>query len=637
MRKVYKVILQIISGAVMILLGLLVGLKVAQQDIQQDMQRSTVKTIAIVNMDEGVMVGEERTYYAEQMLTCPDVDYEVTDLHDAMSGVDDGKYAAYIIIPANFSENICSINGEPSRAELEYAVNTNLRDDVNEQVHRRITTFENTLMNNIEYMYLSAVLQEFHNAQNSAEIIMQNDTEDMEILMEVQPGDISKEVDLENGEEVPYDIDFLDLTSYYDSNAELIEDINDYYSQAQTKGDEAYQEIARTGDQVSEDVDRINVVMEGIDIFVDEEGNDLLAKAQENIENAITETERNNQEVTEQITELAESVQLPTMLYEDGEIAAVIQTLQDSLDIEVENGDYEDPLLSEEDEEGEEEENEEDGEEENFQIPLIDVEDQPFTVVRSAEINQLRMQQAVLYQLLQKPEQYETVSYDEVVESINSNLMEPVAANQEQALADIGAAQDSFMDSSTEYLTQMSEYSILDYLDLDGIYGKMDQFDTNIGEMYEEIAKQDEQYNEYVDNVYSATEEWKEMWKADIEAADEASLAKLDTGLAAAKDSRENSNTTNLGLLDELTKKLPYTRLGSLEYTSAYQFMVSPVTFTDKGGEHRYTYVSETRDYDKYIMICIVVLPVLIITMALVHGWEDRKNMGRGEQWNAYE
>lgn len=44
-----------------------------------------------------------------------------------MSGVDEGKFAAYIIIPVNFSESVCSINAEPSRASLEYVVNRDLR------------------------------------------------------------------------------------------------------------------------------------------------------------------------------------------------------------------------------------------------------------------------------------------------------------------------------------------------------------------------------------------------------------------------------------------------------------------------------------------------------------------------------
>lgn len=265
------------------------------------------------------------------------------------------------------------------------------------------------------------------------------------------------------------------------------------------------------------------------------------------------------------------------------------------------------------------------------------METQPFTVVRSAEINQLRKQQAVLYQLLDETENYEPVNYDEIKESINVNLMEPIAKNQEQAIESVMGAQDVFLDSSTEYLTQMSEYSILDYLNVDGIYDNMDQFDANIGEMYEVITDQDDQYNRYVEDVYNATEEWKELWQTDIEEADAASLAKLDMGLTAAKDSREISNATNLLLLDDLTKKLPYTRLGSLENISAYQFMVSPVTFTDKGGEHHYAYVSETREYDKYIISCIVVLLILSIGAVMEHAIARNKRERRGERWNAYE
>lgn len=252
MRKVYKILLQMLSAGALIILGLLLGLRTAQQDILKEMQRSTVQTIAIVNMDEGIMDGEEKVYYAEQMFTYPDMDYEVTDLNDAVSGVEHGKYAAYIIIPANFSESVSSINAEPSRANLEYAVNRNLRDDINEQVRRRITAFENMLNNNIEYMYLSAVLQEFHKAQDSAQIVMNNDTEDMEVLMQVQPDDISESVVLENGETVPYDIGLLDLLTYYDSNAELIAGINDYYDQAQEEADAAFQEIAEAGEQVGD-------------------------------------------------------------------------------------------------------------------------------------------------------------------------------------------------------------------------------------------------------------------------------------------------------------------------------------------------------------------------------------------------
>lgn len=64
-------------------------------------------------------------------------------------------------------------------------------------------------------------------------------------------------------------------------------------------------------------------------------------------------------------------------------------------------------------------------------------------------------------------------------------------------------------------------------------------------------------------------------------------------------------------MLEAFTKKLAYTRLGSLGKIEAYDFIVSPVEFNENRVEQ--TILEIQSNYQNYILIAIAVLGVLTV------------------------
>ena len=102
----------------------------------------TVNTIAVVNLDEGTTVNDETVNYSEDFIKFPDTNFISTGLEEAKYGLENGQYGAYIIIPADFSKSIESINSVPQKSVLEYAINNKLRSDINIDVVQDIEAFK---------------------------------------------------------------------------------------------------------------------------------------------------------------------------------------------------------------------------------------------------------------------------------------------------------------------------------------------------------------------------------------------------------------------------------------------------------------------------------------------------------------
>lgn len=87
-------------------------------------------------------------------------DYLVPEsIEAARSGINNGSYAAYILIPSDFSKNAVSINTVPEKSRLVFAINPNLREDISRLTMSDIKNFEINLNTNMSYMYMQAILR----------------------------------------------------------------------------------------------------------------------------------------------------------------------------------------------------------------------------------------------------------------------------------------------------------------------------------------------------------------------------------------------------------------------------------------------------------------------------------------------
>lgn len=146
--------------------------------------------VAIVNLDEGVMVQDEKINYADKLIIDLDENFSFTGLEDARQGYATGIYAGYLIVPATFSESIVSLNNTPVRSEISYAINSNLREDVKEEVIYNVLALMDEINDGISYMYLHSVLDDVHTAQDAADTVMNNDIEERDAIDAVQANDL---------------------------------------------------------------------------------------------------------------------------------------------------------------------------------------------------------------------------------------------------------------------------------------------------------------------------------------------------------------------------------------------------------------------------------------------------------------
>lgn len=126
-KKWLKIALCSAGALALLMLSGIIGMHI-ERDRQKalELQKEHISTIAVVNMDNGVRVGNEHINYASQLMSFPNDHFVVTGLTDAKAGIENGTYAAYIVIPETFSESVVSIENNPKKVMLVYQYNNKL-------------------------------------------------------------------------------------------------------------------------------------------------------------------------------------------------------------------------------------------------------------------------------------------------------------------------------------------------------------------------------------------------------------------------------------------------------------------------------------------------------------------------------
>lgn len=132
--------------------------------------------IAVVNLDKGVEREGKRIYYAADTMEFPDANFTAVSAQEAAVGVESGYYAAALTIPVDFSEQADSLAGKPEQAVLSYRLSERLPANERAEVRRRLGNFGERMNRNIVYLYLYAILDEFHAAQDAAALSLKNHT-----------------------------------------------------------------------------------------------------------------------------------------------------------------------------------------------------------------------------------------------------------------------------------------------------------------------------------------------------------------------------------------------------------------------------------------------------------------------------
>ena len=144
-----------------------------------------------------------------------------------------------------------------------------------------------------------------------------------------------------------------------------------------------------------------------------------------------------------------------------------------------------------------------------------------------------------------------------------------------------GTAYTSLLDAKNVLSEKIQDFNPEEYLDIQMLGGLHRSLSENQRGIQERIGNQNEQYEEYVTEVYKASTENTQKQAESIETAQKASNDKLDTNLANAKALKQSTYEQNKVMLDEIEGILPYTRLGTQEIILTYRFMANPLATND--------------------------------------------------------
>ncbi len=644
--KVFKCVMQLLVIVSIAAIAFLCGTYSAKFSQEQKENKSTIMTIAVVNADTGVMIEGEKRYYASEFMLFPDANFKTTSLIEAEEGLAGGRYAAYIVIPENFSESIESVNGEPVKTRISYALYDDLRQDVEIKVVNDIHNFISNLSTNISYVYVNAILKEVHDVQDDSQMIMHNDVRDREAIEKVQNTDLITEVQYEPLQVVEMELEYMDLSPAYETLEQTIYGLDKTYTDAVTNAQTEFAHLKENGLAMNAQVAEAEQVFAEVDILTDAEGNCVYEEGMESLGNAAEEFDMAFFE--------KKMTAKKRLGFKDGEEDPDPEP-EPEPDSEPEpNPDPEpEPDPDQEPDQPEEPEKEKKyiskddlvgkvNEQINYMEEIAKDLPKPAKADKAIkELNDLREDIEKYYRnairaVNEIPAPSEITPFTQGI--INDEIQPPLMAEIAYEAGNVANALNTMLGSIDSYVTEIDKYDAMSYLDNNAVMDYQESLHKTIFDMEEDIMKQDAKYLAYLEEVESVAASNTEMLQESLEASYEQTTETIDEVMTGFRENRETLNELNVSLLDGITKKLPYTRLGTLEFTQVYDFIVQPVVSNDESD-----YRIETAPTSIYLdemdllRLCLgaAALVILYVSVLLIHRKAVKANpKGEGgEMW----
>lgn len=698
---------------------------------QKETDKLITDKIAIVNLDEGAIVNEDVVNYAGKLLTDLGDNFLFTGLEDARQGYATGIYAGYLVVPATFSESVVSLNDTPIRAEITYAINDQLDGDVKEEVIYDVLGVISDLNNRISYMYLYSIMDEFHDAQDKSDVVMNNDLEEKEAINAVQANDLIALVPVTDLTEVDYNVESLDISEYMSTNAELTGQIGTKYNEYLLESETDHQKLNEEATALMAEMGNMDGVINGIDLTHDSEGNLVY---QTGVDELSALFEAHNTALMEKETDINNNVlkiygDVQTYLYEYNQAKAAYQKENENKYLNTLNaleelfGEYRenyvlissyeiqqlkevieqqnnqiiqqqaimDSIQEESGEEGDTTEGEEaaGGEEASMEgggiqmfsvdgegvNKLSELQQKMQTVLEAnyyvfngyavdengvakvdeegnyielqsylAEYNQNLDDQEIKNEILSKQVgEIEKMSIDEAESIVEEGVLTPIQDNTNKITETILNQYAIEKEQLGEYSEAVMNYDPLKYINQEEIQNLTSAMFDNGSKMAEAILETDLQQMEYVAEVYDTSRNDLNNLQDSIITAKEDSDKAVEEGLQHLQDIKNENSNENQLILYDFSRKLPYTRLGSLEYTQAYEFMANPIgtlqmqenknslTSSDSvrsGSDSVNVQLNNKNDYEKIVvLICVMICVIIVVSTIKYHFHKKEESM----------
>lgn len=601
-------------------------------------QEKHISTIAVVNMDNGVTVGEEQINYASQLLSFPNSDFTTTGLTDAKAGLENGSYAAYVVIPETFSASVASVENDPQKTVLVYQYSYYLDEEARIQAVNNINAFVNLLNSNVAYMYMDAILAEFHRIQDDSAAILANDNRERETLAGVDASELIAAA--APVEEITVDNEILpvELASYSAQNDALLNYMLSGYLEAVQRGKEDFAVLKEESAGVGTAVDSFFTAYEtGLQNTAAEQ-EQLLAAARDRLAEAVglydqgleTQEEQWSSLITEimdlqlEADRAAANAQLQEILENlgnsDGQmleemrqqwenayqtaqaeaagnlqqrIAGCSEGLKDLLqnvpcegltpELEAYLADMDaaaDELLGSITEEGLWPE---------LQLPSVsggDADDSDGTgeeaeILLTAFDNGDGISDRVKDTLAQFQMEAGSEEISNVIQTCFVDALSEANAKQLNGLSEAGTM---LRQSIEEYEGRLAGYDPFQYIENANLSAYVNEIGANAGEMLHTVEQNNHDYMLYASEMYAAAREHAAQVRGSLSDANAQTVQNVEECIDGLILSRETINDQNIKLLKGFTDSLLYTRVGSQGNAQVYDYLVNPVAAQSQSG-----------------------------------------------------
>ncbi len=562
---------QLLIVLLIILTAYLSGIYVSEYKQRQKANECTVTTIAVVNADTGITINGKSVNYAEELIVYPDVNFVNAGLLDAREGIVSNKYAAYILIPSTFSNSVNSINQKPEKAQITYEINPNLREDVQIKVSDDIYNFLVCLDTNISYVYVDSILREVHSVQDDSNAIMLNDISDMEFIKSINSADLIQDVEYTELEKGKVEIKYLDLYDDFESVQNTSDNICLTIETDMQSAEDDFVAILESTDTIdtallgAEDtIQNVDILTNSDGVAVYQNGIELLAEYTEQIVEDTSirkkaakeilgweETESEQKTSIEELNELIDEqiILLETFLLQDAGQTVLLNSTETVSGNDVASM--------------------------NIEIEEVDIQ-QIVSNLETLKLNLDTYYDNGINAIDAIPEaSWVTEDMQTIIdEKISQPILEE-CNTEKQAVTDAMSNLQSAVDS---YTATVDAYDVNSYIERDKIATDLSYLQQVIADMQEEIVVTDNSYIQYINELDVLTNQNIKALQDSLDLSYQLTRSNIDTAISGLKANREELNEQNVQMLGDIVQKLSYTRLGNLEYTQAYDFIVQPTT-----------------------------------------------------------
>ena len=579
-------------------------------------QEEHVSVIAVVNMDDGVAVGDTQVNYAGQLLSFPNGHFTVTGLTDAKTGIENGKYAAYIVIPETFSASVTSVENDPAKVILSYRYNAKLGEEAKLQAVSDINAFMALFNSNIAYMYMDAIMAEFHRIQDDSATILANDNMELELIADIDASElIASAVPVEELA-VSNDVQPVELAAYYSRNDTLLSEMQSNYSAAVQRGKEDYAAIKGESAAVGSASEKFFGLYDTAAQEMSAAQAQSLAEGQNKLSEAVGEY---NQSVDSHEAEVRDAAAKLINLQLEADRAAAknqMQKIVDDLkgDISGNNpdGGEENAVVSaDESTEDKAKDSTEDGAEKSTEDSVKDntggstadsVEESAPEKSREEEESKTLSGAAgggdaegseKQYEIVLAPTENEEAVDSIVKETLGLFKMEPQAEeidsviqtyfvdalseeNKRQA-ARLAEEMKTVKGSMETYEKRLAEFDPMGYIESANLGASVNDIDANAREMLQAVEENNSDYMLYASEMYTNTTEHTTQVRSALDEANTQTVKNVAECMNDLALSRAQVNSLNVDLLKGFTESLAYTKVGSRENTEVYDYIINPI------------------------------------------------------------